>query len=303
VLEILHSQGDDALAKVFVVRTDGGAAVECVESLQPPLPRERKWILIVSTLAGCPVQCVFCDAGGSYQGRLSAQAILEQVDFLVRRRFPTGTPPVHTLKVQLARMGEPTFNPAVLEVLRELPARYPVPNLVASLSTVAPRGAEDFLAELPALKERLYPGGRFQMQLSLHATNEERRRALIPVKCLSFEELARWGERFFRPGDRKIGLNFAAADQAELDPSELRRWFSPELFLVKLTPLNPTGAVARAGLTSVLAEGGIGRAQGLVGRFREQGYEVIVAIGEPRENEIGSNCGMYLRRAEALGAA
>ena len=51
-MEILGSYGREELAVVHVARLrgDNRYLVEFVESLQPPIPRERKWVLIVSHL-------------------------------------------------------------------------------------------------------------------------------------------------------------------------------------------------------------------------------------------------------------
>jgi 23S rRNA (adenine2503-C2)-methyltransferase len=65
-MRVLVSTGREDIAVVYVAELEPGKQVEFVESLQPPLPREKKWVLIVSTLFGCPVQCLMCDAGGRY---------------------------------------------------------------------------------------------------------------------------------------------------------------------------------------------------------------------------------------------
>ena len=48
-LEIISRRGDENLAFVYVARTgdERNGYIEFVESLQPPLPREKKWVLIV----------------------------------------------------------------------------------------------------------------------------------------------------------------------------------------------------------------------------------------------------------------
>lgn len=300
MLKAVFSAGDDELARVFVMETADGRRVECVDSCQPPLPREEKWVLIVSTLFGCPVNCLICDAGGRYSGRLSAEEIFEQIDFLVRRRSPEGRVGTPKFKIQFARMGDPAFNPAVLEVLRRLPARYDAPGLMPCISSVAPYGSGPFFESLIGIKRELYSGGRFQLQFSLHTTDPERRRQLVPVRCLSFERLGEIGRRFFAPGDRKIALNFAAAKGVELEPTRLLRDFPPDVFMVKLTPINPTRAARRSGLESLIDPASDDAACELVQRFVAAGYDAIASIGEPKEDEIGSNCGMYLDQAAAL---
>jgi len=301
VLEVVHEQGDEAVALVRVGRLNDGSLVEFAESLQAGVPRERKWVLIVSTLKGCPVGCPICDAGGAYRGKLTATEILEQIDVMVRPRFPGGCIPVGKLKIQFARMGDPVLNDAVLDVLEELPRRYDAPGLMPCISTIAPAGRDAFFQRLSGIKRALYRGGRFQMQFSVHTTSPEARRTLVPARTWSFEQMADYGRLFYEPGDRKVALNFAAAKGFPMEPAELRRWFSPECFAVKLTPVNPTGASVRSGLVSLIDPLRPETCADLRERFAAAGYETIVSIGDLSENRIGSNCGMLARAAGARG--
>jgi len=81
MIEVLEEFGRDDLAKVYVasVRGNKDHLVEFVESVQPPIPRKDKWVLIVSTLFGCPVGCKMCDAGGEYNGKLTSEEILAEI--------------------------------------------------------------------------------------------------------------------------------------------------------------------------------------------------------------------------------
>jgi 23S rRNA (adenine2503-C2)-methyltransferase len=293
-LKLVHTEGDDELARVFVLETADGARIECVESVQPPHPRQEKWVLIVSTLKGCPVGCPICDAGGDYRGRLTADEILGQVELMVRRRHPDGRVPARKLKVQFARMGDPALNDAVLEAIDILPSRVASDGLMPCVSTVAPIGRARFFDRLREIKDRMYPGGRFQMQLSVHTTDDRARRELVPARTLGLAEMAELGERFFAPGDRKVTLNFAPAVGLPLDPAALRPLFRPEVFAVKLTPVNPTRAARAAGLVGAVDPLDAQTCRAIARRFEEQGYDVILSIGDLRENAIGSNCGMYV---------
>jgi 23S rRNA (adenine2503-C2)-methyltransferase len=293
-LTVVNTFGDDALARVFVAETVDGARIEFVESVQPPVPREKKWVLIVSTLKGCSIQCPICDAGGSYNGRLSREEILSQIAHLVARRFPGGQIASDITKIQFARMGDPAFNPAVIEVLRELPRIYPN-RTMPSISTVAPKNCASFIDSLKQVKDELYSNGMFQMQFSIHTTDDAQRRTLIPAATLPLSEIRKLGDRFFDPGDRKITLNFAAVQGFEMDAGVIARHFSPEVFIIKLTPVNPTFASQAAGLEGVITEDPQS-AEPLRDAFRKHGFDVIVSIGEMRENQIGSNCGMYVAK-------
>lgn len=298
MLEIVERRGHDGVATVRVARLPDGTRLECVDSVQPPVPRSEKWVLIVSTLKGCPVSCPICDAGGSYSGRLSAEEIMAQVDCMVRERFPDGRVPVGKLKVQFARMGDPAMNPAVLQVLQELPARYDAPGLMPCISTIAPSGCEEFMEALADIKRRLYSDGRFQMQFSIHTTCESSRRRLVPSSTWSFRKMASWGQRFRDRGDRKITLNFAPVRGFPLEPGELAEIFEPDDHMVKLTPVNPTAKALYSGMRGVIDPRRPAEAKAVADGFAAVGYETLVSIGELEENRIGSNCGMYVGAKE-----
>jgi 23S rRNA (adenine2503-C2)-methyltransferase len=289
-MRVVAEVGSDDLAKVYIAQTSEGKSIEFVESLQPPLSREQKWVLIVSTLSGCPVACRFCDAGGWYDGKLSTGEIMAQIDYLVMKRFGNPAVPVRHFKIQFARVGEPSFNANVLEVLKQLPARYDARGLMPSISTIAPAGSEEFFDSLIPIKETLYPG-RFQFQFSIHTTDTDLRSWIIPIRTWSLQQMAEYGKRFFKPGDRKITLNFALLQNAPIDADELLRHFHPEIFLIKLTPVNPTHRALQNRLRSLLPESD---SRHIVDPLRTSGYEVIVSIGELEDNSIGSNCGQYV---------
>lgn len=252
-------------------------------------------MLIISTLLGCPVGCAICDAGGFYHGRLTEEELWAQLDYLVQSRYPDGRVPAGKFKIQFARMGEPAFNPAVLTILRELPQRYTTPGLLPSFSTVAPDGVNGFFEDLLEIKRSLYPGNRFQLQFSLHSTDEVYRDRLIPVKKWSFTEIAAYGERFHHPNDRKITLNFVPTVESQVEPHRLLDIFDPDIFLIKLTPLNPTYRSRENNLNSSIDPHAAATAEPLMDAFQSAGYEVLLSIGEPEENLIGSNCGQYVQ--------
>ena len=165
-MKVISRTGNDDLALVYTAETDKGKLIEFVESLQPPHPRDKKWVLIISTLFGCPVACPICDAGSHYRGKLSAKEIFAQIDYMVTKRFPDRVIDVEKFKIQFARMGDPAFNRNVLDVLEQLPSRYDVPGFWPSISSVAPHGTDSFFEKLVEIKKRLYRD-RFQLQFSI----------------------------------------------------------------------------------------------------------------------------------------
>jgi 23S rRNA (adenine2503-C2)-methyltransferase len=297
-MKVLTEFGKDDLAKVYVayLRNSREYLVEFVESIQPPLPREQKWILIVSTLFGCPVGCKMCDAGGYYNGRLSSDEILEEIDYMVKKRYPEGKINIPNFKIQFARMGDPALNPNVLNVLEQLPQIYDAPGLTPSISTVAPKNSEKFLNKLLEIKNKYYTNGRFQMQFSIHTTDFSKRDELIPIPKMEFNEIAEYGNRFFIENDKKITLNFAISKGYPVDTDVIRRYFDPDRFIIKLTPINPTEMALCNNLHSEIDAYKPYSADPVIKEFHSQDFEVILSIGEVEENKIGSNCGQFVSR-------
>ena len=291
-MKVISRAGKEDLALVYIAETDDGKRIEFVESVQPPLTREKKWVIVVSTLYGCPVGCRFCDAGGNFQGKLSSEEILFQIDYPVQKRFPDGYIPVEKFKIQFARMGEPSFNNNVLDVLDMLPLHLNAPGLLPSLSTIAPVGTDKFFEKLLKIKEEHY-AGNFQFQYSIHTTDDKLRNWLIPVKTWSFEKMAEYGAAFSQSEDKKISLNFALMKGAPVDPQVLLEFFSPDRYLIKITPVNPTYMAINNNISSLISQDQ--ENYEVAQELQDAGYDVIMSIGPLEENQIGSNCGQYLR--------
>ena len=291
MIDVKAKAGDEKIATVYVAETDDGRMLEFVESVQLPLPIEKKWVLIISTLHGCPSACRFCDAGRAYSGKVSSQDMLEQIDYMIRRRYPDLKIPAEKFKIQFSRMGEPSYNDDVLETLEKLPLLYDAPGLIPALSTIAPAGTEEFFERLLKIKKRLYPGC-FQLQFSIHSTDTEKRDWLIPVKKQDFSQMAEYGDRFYDEGGRKVSLNFALAEGMPVEAGVLLRHFSPERYIIKITPVNPTCEAEKNKLESHIIPGE--NCYDITEQLEAAGYEVILSIGELEENHIGSNCGQYI---------
>lgn len=291
-MKVISKTQEHEIASVFIAENADGRRIEFVESTQPPMDISKKWVIIVSTLFGCPVDCKFCDAGGDYKGKLSAEEIFFQIDYLVNHRFPSGVPETEKFKIQFARMGEPSFNLAVLDVLEQFPQKYPTDNFVASLSSIAPHGTDRFFDSLLDIKKSLYDAS-FQLQFSLHSTDVEQRNKLMPVTKWSFGKMASYGQKFFSEGGKKITLNFALGQDSILDPLTLREFFDPEYFLIKITPVNPTYKARQNKIDSLIVREV--KEYPVMDELKAAGYDVILSIGEWEENAIGSNCGQYIK--------
>jgi len=295
-MKLISSSGREDIAIVYVAQTKEGGLIEFVEALQPPLPRREKWVLIISTMFGCPIKCLMCDANSIYQGKLSKTQMLDQIDYLITKRFGNGPIPVRKFKIQFARMGEPALNKAVLDVLRELPVRYSGQAIIPVLSTIAPRGTDHFFKELLDIKNTLYGSGRFQLQFSIHSSDERVRDRLIPVRKWTFKQITDYGEWFISGNDRKVTLNFALAENIPVDPKIIRDYFDPALFFLKLTPVNPTYSALKNNIISSINPWENTEQPEFIDELKEYGYDVLLSIGEPEENLIGSNCGQFVQK-------
>jgi len=292
-MKILKVIGKDDLAKVYVAEFDDGKIAEFVESLQPPFLREEKWVILVSSSFGCPIRCMMCDAGGDYNGNLTSSQMFEQIDYCVLNRYPESNVPAKKFKIQFARMGEPSLNVNVLEVLDHLLYRYNAPGLMPCISTTAPLQSGDFFEELLSIKKDKY-SGRFQLQFSIHSTDEKERDRLIPIPKWSLPQIAEYGRRFYQRGDRKVTLNFALVQGIPLNAQIMRKTFSPDYFMIKITPINPTCRAIEHNLKSYISPTDTNRQYRVVEELKQQGFDTLISIGENEENLIGSNCGQYV---------
>lgn len=291
-MKILSTAGRDDIAKVYVAETGKDKIIEFVESVQPPIPRKDKWVLIVSTLYGCPVKCSICDAGGAYKGKIFYDDIVSQIDYLVTRRYPDRIVPVNKFKIQFARMGEPAFNPEVIKVLKVLPKRYSAPGLIPCISTVAPTGCDRFFKDLLKVKKVMYPK-TFQLQFSIHSTDLAVRNEIIPIEKWDFPQISEYSKRFYDKGGKKITLNFAVAQEIPIDIDTILTFFPPEYFFIKITPVNPTRTAVKKKIDLHFPQQ---KAERLVHELRGYDYNTMISIGELEENKIGSNCGMYVSK-------
>ena len=292
-MDVVYKTENSDIATVYIGDFGENRFAEFVESVQPPTPLEKKWVLIISTLFVCPVGCRMCDAGKFYGGKISVEEIFSEIDYPVIKRLPDRRIFVDKFKIQFARMGEPALNSSVLEVLREFRNRYDAPGFIPSISTIAPIGSELFFDELTEIKDSLYGSGNFQMQFSIHSTSISERDNLIPVKKWSIQRISRFGEEFYSAGDKKITLNFVFSGELEINSKVLSDNFDTEKFLIKITPVNPTISAVKNGINTEF-EKVKHKLDMTVSELGEEGFDTIVSVGELEENRIGSNCGQYI---------
>ena len=207
---------------------------------QDMLPLEEKWVITISTQHGCGIGCPYCYVRKVGNGRNAGfDDLVKQV--LTGIKLHSEVEFTKRLNIHFARMGEPTWNPNVLDAAKwfktHLDAEYKVHPVV---STIMPRRNEwlkTFIHTWMRIKNRLYQGNA-GLQLSINSTNEQERKFLFNDQACSLEEIARIMEGCI-PAGRKITLNFAVAN-FQIDPLVLRKYFDPDDYIIKLTPMHKT---------------------------------------------------------------
>jgi 23S rRNA (adenine2503-C2)-methyltransferase len=300
-VDILNMTGRPELAQVYVarLRNDPDCLVEFVDACDRSIgDRRQKWVIIVSSQLGCPVRCLMCDAGGHYRGNLSHDELKGQIEAVLAAHQDLDPQACPKLKVQFARMGEPSLNDDVLTTIEWLADEYP--NVIPCLATIVPAGREAWFERLLKVRDRFRD---FQLQLSINSSDPKTRDRLMPYPKMPLAWVAEFGWRFFRPGQRRPILNFALCPDVPVQADAIRTIFDPRFFAVKLTPLNPT-RTGEANQMPVTEERQVlDHELGVKAReFEALGFPVILSIGDLEENQIGSNCGQAVNRWLSGGA-
>jgi 23S rRNA (adenine2503-C2)-methyltransferase len=257
----------------------------------PLLPLTDKWVVTISTQYGCSMMCRFCDVPEVGPGR---NATFGDLKGQILTALTLWGVPQHTkrLNVHFARMGEPTWNPAVLDcgkwIAEHLGDSY---NPHPVVSTMMPRKNEwlkTFIHTWMRIKNRVFRGNA-GLQLSINSTNEDERRSMFSGNACSLQEIAEI-MRGIVPVGRKVTLNFALASYT-IDTDVLLRWFAPEWYVVKITPTHKTRSAEDAGIATV---GDYTRHEPYLeveAKLKKVGYDVLVFIASHEEDSGRITCG------------
>ena len=257
---------------------------------QMMLPLADKWVITISTQYGCSMGCRFCDVPKAGPGR---NATLDDMLNQIRTGMSLhpGIVESDRLNIHFARMGEPTWNPKVIECANRIHDGLGEFNPHPVVSTMMPkRNAKlgQFIESWMTVKNDMFRGNA-GLQLSINSTSEVERNEMFSGNALSLRGIADIMSGAV-PFGRKITLNFALAGY-RIDPDVLLRHFSPFRYLVKLTPMHRTAACAESGI----ATGGVAEEYAPYAydesRLREAGYDVLVFMASEEEDRSRITCG------------
>ena len=231
-------------SKVYMLRTEDGFPLEVTDTFLPYYTkdcinehtnelrsnilgsRNNRWMIGVSCMSGCPVHCKFCATGQLKRWRsLTAEEIFEQVKFILDLNKDYNPKQSQEFKINYTRMGEPFLNIENVRKAIQLVDEY-LPGVRAHhyISTV---GLKD--SDFSWIKDNI------TLQVSLHSLDEVRRHELIPISNLmSIEELG----QIRTNSDLKTTVNMTLVDTADFNINTLLKYFNPDYFFIKLSPIN-----------------------------------------------------------------
>ena len=165
-LRLLHHQLSTDGTRKFLFRLPDGQGIETVA-----IPEGGRLTLCISSQAGCALACAFCATGRmGFQRNLEVWEIAAQV-----REMLLLDPPIRVTNVVFMGMGEPLMNwravDRALTILNQ-PLGLGIGARHITVSTVG------VLPGITALAERRE---QFRLAISIHAPNDELRRALMPI--------------------------------------------------------------------------------------------------------------------------
>lgn len=267
----------------------------------PLMPLTDKWVVTISTQYGCSMGCQFCDVPRVGKGRNASLLDLQQQVIAALNLHPE-VKYSNRLNIHYARMGEPSFNPAVLDHAKWMHTHIdPEYNVHPVLTTMMPKRNEwlkTFLHTWIRIKNRLYRGNA-GLQISLNGTNEDERAKMFSGNALPIHEVARIFDDAI-PVGRKFTLNFPVC-QWEIRPEILLRYFDPGKFLLKLTPMHETTAANRFGWKTEGDYVSPEPYQDKADALRAAGYDVLVFIASRDEDDGMITCGNAALAAEKTG--
>jgi len=256
------------------------------------LPLEKKWVITISTQYGCSINCTFCDVPKVGPG------INATFDDLIRQvlegiKLHPEVKHSERLNIHFARMGEPTFNPNILDATKWLKTHIdPEYRIHPVISTMMPRRNEwlkTFIHTWMRIKNRLLQGNA-GLQLSINSTNEAQRKEMFRNNACSFEEIKNVMEGII-PNGRKITLNFALHRSYEVNPLILLKYFNPQDYLIKITPIHNTDTCVKNKLETPNGYDYYDIYRQPEQDLKNAGYDVIVFIPSKEEDESKITCG------------
>jgi len=260
------------------------------------MPLTEKWVITTSTQYGCSMNCKFCDVPKVGKGlNATKQDLTNQVinglklhpEILATKR----------LNIHYARMGEPTFNFNVINhangLLKEVRPYINRSHVHPVVSTMLPRKNKrliEFLQDWCEIKNLKFRGSA-GLQFSINSTCDKQREEMFSGNSLTLDEISQIGYILPDPIGRKYTLNFALADHYEINAEKLIKWFNPNKFMVKITPLHLTNNCKENSIETTGGYNYFTPYKKAEESLKKYGFDVLVFIPSIEEDESRITCG------------
>lgn len=255
------------------------------------LPLEEKWVITISTQYGCSMGCSFCDVPKVGSGKNATfNDLVKQV--LTGIKLHPEVKASKRLNIHYARMGEPTWNPNVLDATKwfktHIDPEYKIHPVVSTMMPKRNEWLKTFIHTWMRMKNRLLEG-EAGLQISVNSTNEIERAKMFHNNAHTLEDIARIMDGII-PNGRKITLNFALAGY-EIDPSILSKYFDPDDYIIKLTPMHKTAQAISNEIKTMGDYTTFNPYREHEERLKTAGYDVLVFIASEDEDMGRITCG------------
>ena len=255
-----------------------------IESVLIPVPDDRRFTVCVSSQVGCSLSCTFCATGRMKRVRnLDAGEIYDQVVLVNRQAEETFGHPL--TNIVYMGMGEPLLAyKNVLESVERLTSPDGL-NMSPRRITISTAGIAKMIKKLAD------DGVKFNLALSLHAADDEKRNQIMPINeqndLNSLMEALRY---FYRMTRNRISYEYIAfqnfndslEDAARL--AELCRHFP---VMVNIIEYNPIDGAPFLKATEH-------RIDDFAKYLRDQG--VMVTVRRSRGKDIDAACGQLANK-------
>ena len=281
---VVSEDGDTT--KLLLELSDGSSVETVLMQYEPTkIGGHPRSTICVSTQIGCAMGCVFCATGQmGFETNLKAEHIVSQVIHFAELLEQRGE---HVTNLVFMGMGEPMAN--YDEMIRAVKILthdrgFGFGQRHITISTIGITSGIEKLAE-----EDLQIG----LAISLHASNNELRKKLVPTAGPnSVEDIIKSGRNYFKKTGRRVTFEYALMEGINDSPEiaeELARLLHGNGSHVNIIPINPTaGDFKRPSEKNVLEFEQILKKSGVNCTVRvEKGTEISAACGQLRTDIIG----------------
>lgn len=260
------------------------------------LPLEEKWVVTISTQYGCSMNCRFCDVPKVGKGLNATYDDLKNQVLSALSLHPE-VKATKRLNIHYARMGEPTWNRNVLDftkdvrkIIRPIIGRSLVHPVISTMLPKDNKFLNEYLNDWVEIKNDVFRGDA-GLQFSINTTDDKQREYLFSGNSHTLEEISKIGDMLDMPVGRKYALNFALGDDFNVDAEKLRDLFSPNKFMVKITPIHITNACKDNNIETKNGYFDYGPYRDIENKLKAVGFDVLVFIPSVEEDTSRITCG------------